>query len=162
MEVVARLVGQAIPRSARSSTRSTRSLCSSSVLRSHIGSEPILIPESVTCKLGNAQPQRVEISGQRGASSIVLPAGISAQLRSTEGGTPDAPLFALEVSCQDTGSSKFRSNWGLARTKLNNTIVGLTEGFSLPVKLVGVGYRATLEAVAVGTCIPSPEPADCQ
>ena len=35
--------------------------------------------------------------------------------------------------------------WGLTRTLIENAIIGMTEGFTTPVYLVGVGYRAALE-----------------
>jgi large subunit ribosomal protein L6 len=40
---------------------------------------------------------------------------------------------------------KQRSMWGLTRTLINNAIIGITEGFTVPLYLVGVGYRAALE-----------------
>lgn len=41
--------------------------------------------------------------------------------------------------------------WGTTRTLIHNAIVGVTEGFTVPVYLVGVGYRAALEDDPRGT-----------
>lgn len=41
--------------------------------------------------------------------------------------------------------------WGTTRTLIHNAIVGVTEGFTVPIYLVGVGYRAALEDDPRGT-----------
>lgn len=41
--------------------------------------------------------------------------------------------------------------WGTTRTLIHNAIIGMTEGFNVPIFLVGVGYRATLEDDPRGT-----------
>ncbi|CAO3574241.1 unnamed protein product [Mortierella alpina] len=38
-----------------------------------------------------------------------------------------------------------RAMWGTTRALIANAITGVTEGYTVPVRLVGVGYRATLE-----------------
>ena len=52
----------------------------------------------------------------------------------------------LTVSVQEPKERKQRAMWGLTRTLIHNAIIGMTEGFTTPVYLVGVGYRAALEA----------------
>jgi large subunit ribosomal protein L6 len=51
----------------------------------------------------------------------------------------------LTVGVEDAEVKKQRSMWGLTRTLINNAIIGMTEGFSVSLYLVGVGYRAALE-----------------
>jgi large subunit ribosomal protein L6 len=36
--------------------------------------------------------------------------------------------------------------WGTTRTLIANAITGITDGFTVPLFLVGVGYRAAIEA----------------
>ena len=62
---------------------------------------------------------------------------------------PENGLVALSVD--DATRKNQRSMWGLTRTLINNAIVGMTEGFSVPLYLVGVGYRAALEDDPRGT-----------
>ena len=57
----------------------------------------------------------------------------------------------VALSVDDATQKKQRSMWGLTRTLINNAIVGMTEGFSVPLYLVGVGYRAALEDDPRGT-----------
>jgi large subunit ribosomal protein L6 len=106
---------------------------------SHIGRTPIPVPPSVTL---NTIPTRLEVTGPLGSTSVPLepymhlaPAGDG----------------VVALSVDDATQKKQRSMWGLTRTLINNAIVGMTEGFSVPLYLVGVGYRAALEEDPRGT-----------
>jgi len=44
-----------------------------------------------------------------------------------------------------------RQMWGTTRTLISNAITGMTEGFSVPLFLIGVSYRASLENDPRGT-----------
>jgi large subunit ribosomal protein L6 len=57
----------------------------------------------------------------------------------------------LTIAVEDAEVKKQRSMWGLTRTLINNAVVGMTEGFTVPIYLVGVGYRAALEDDPRGT-----------
>jgi len=59
-------------------------------------------------------------------------------------GFPAPGTMALSV--ENAELKKQRSMWGLTRTLIQNAVTGMTEGFSVPLYLVGVGYRAALEA----------------
>ena len=48
------------------------------------------------------------------------------------------------LSVGDGTQKKQRSMWGLTRMPIDNAIVGMTKGFSVPLYLVGVGYHAAL------------------
>ena len=45
----------------------------------------------------------------------------------------------VKVICPDDSKNAL---WGLTRTLLNNMVVGVTQGYSKNLELVGVGYRA--------------------
>jgi len=51
----------------------------------------------------------------------------------------------LALNVEDSANKIQRQMWGLTRTLISNAIVGMTEGFSKPIYLVGVGFRAALE-----------------
>ena len=53
--------------------------------------------------------------------------------------------MSLVLQCSDQQSRKQRSQWGLMRALSANAIRGVSSGFIVIVKLVGVGYRAVLE-----------------
>lgn len=51
----------------------------------------------------------------------------------------------MEVA--DAEDRKQRSIWGLTRTLINNAVVGVSTGYTLDLRLVGVGYRAAVEPI---------------
>lgn len=54
-------------------------------------------------------------------------------------------LSSVTVTVAEPRARKQRSMWGLTRTLISNAVTGMTEGFTVPLHLVGVGYRAALE-----------------
>jgi large subunit ribosomal protein L6 len=61
---------------------------------------------------------------------------------------PDGPI-ALRV--EDSKNRQQREMWGTTRAYVNNYIVGVSEGHTAILKLVGVGYRASIEPTATTT-----------
>lgn len=51
----------------------------------------------------------------------------------------------LTVSVQDADIKEQRAMWGTTRALIANAITGVTDGYTVPIRLVGVGYRATVE-----------------
>ncbi|KAF9013420.1 ribosomal protein L6, alpha-beta domain-containing protein [Cyathus striatus] len=105
----------------------------------HIGGAPIKFPPSVTLAPTSNQ---VAITGPLGSTSVLLHEFVKLDF-------PDANT--LSVSVQDPEIKVQRQMWGTTRTHIANAIVGMTEGFSVPLYLVGVGYRAAIEDDPRGT-----------
>ncbi|CAI6098141.1 unnamed protein product, partial [Clonostachys chloroleuca] len=51
----------------------------------------------------------------------------------------------VELSIQDSNAQKQKEMWGTSWAYLNNYITGVSEGHTAILRLVGVGYRATVE-----------------
>lgn len=51
----------------------------------------------------------------------------------------------LSVSVEDPTIKEQRAMWGTTRALIANAVTGVTEGYTVPVRLVGVGYRAAIE-----------------
>ncbi|KAI8831821.1 ribosomal protein L6, alpha-beta domain-containing protein [Chytriomyces cf. hyalinus JEL632] len=51
----------------------------------------------------------------------------------------------VRVSVKDPKDKRHKSMWGTTRRLIENMVTGVSEGFVIPIKLVGVGYRAALE-----------------
>lgn len=98
---------------------------------SRIGKAPIKIPAGVECKLVDSQ---VTIKGPKGELARVLPPNIKVDIQ-------DGVLSVTRSS--DERSS--RAYHGLARTLINNMIVGVTKGFSKTLSIVGVGFKVDLK-----------------
>ncbi|WPK24646.1 hypothetical protein PUMCH_001926 [Australozyma saopauloensis] len=52
---------------------------------------------------------------------------------------------AVHVSVEDPSNKYQRSSWGTSRAILHNNVIGTSEGHLAIVKLVGTGYRVTVE-----------------
>jgi large subunit ribosomal protein L6 len=98
---------------------------------SRIGKAPIPLPSGVEVSLTNG---RVAVKGPQGSLERVIPAPIT--IRQGEG--------ELLVERPDDEREN-RALHGLTRSLVNNMVVGVTNGFSKELEIVGVGYRATAQ-----------------
>ena len=95
---------------------------------SRIGIKPITLPAGVEVKVdGNV----VSVKGPKGE----LQETISSLL------TVENKDGVITVS-RDGDEAEKRAQHGLARTLINNMVIGVTDGFQKKLQLVGVGYRA--------------------
>lgn len=138
---------------------------SSASVASHVGSRPIVLPPSVTLAQlpstssnGSASPaaslSRLRIGGSKGELFVEIKSFVQLAYSplpaapSSSGSPPTGtPAQQLVVSVLDATVKQQRATWGLTRSLVANAIVGVSEGYKLSLRLVGVGYRATLEDV---------------
>ena len=97
---------------------------------SRIGKKPIVIPKGVTIK---ADASGVDVKGPKGQMKQALPPGVTAAIE-------DGAIVTKKIS-DDKLLDKFH---GLARSLVNNAVLGVTEGWKRELDIVGVGYRAEL------------------
>ena len=98
---------------------------------SRIGKKPIAIPKGVTIK---ADASGVDVKGPKGQMKQSLPPGVTAMVE-------DGNIVTKKDS-DDPQLDKFH---GLARSLVNNAVLGVTEGWKRELDIVGVGYRAELK-----------------
>lgn len=96
---------------------------------SRIGKKAITIPQGVTVTI---HERELEVKGAKGALRTPIPDGISFKQE-------DGQLVA------ERASDDLAALHGLARALANNAIVGVTEGFSKQMDVVGVGYKADVQ-----------------
>ena len=96
---------------------------------SRVGKKPITIPSGVTVTISDSA---MEVKGPKGTLSTPIPAGVSFKQE-------DGTLTAERVSDDQAAFH------GLARALANNAVVGVTEGFSKDLDIVGVGYKADVQ-----------------
>ncbi|KAK5108425.1 hypothetical protein LTR62_008312 [Meristemomyces frigidus] len=125
--------------------------------RSKIGRAPLSLPEDVTFTVTQSPPRgqgskqtarsqnmsTIDIEGPRGKMSYDIPAYMSIE-SNDEARTKTLSILNAEDRAQ-------REMWGTARAYLQNHILGVSEGHTAILRLVGVGYRATIESNAVTT-----------
>jgi large subunit ribosomal protein L6 len=118
----------------RNAPRLARTFSSSAVAyRDNIGRIPIPFPSTVTLA---PSPTALHVTGPLGTTSVPLEPYMI-----LSNPTPNE----LAIAVEDRDIKKQRAMWGLTRTLIANAITGMTQGFSVPLYLVGVGYRAALE-----------------
>ncbi|KAG9048964.1 hypothetical protein FS837_011607 [Tulasnella sp. UAMH 9824] len=135
-----------------SSSSSRAAFTTSSICRSNIGKKAIAYPSTVTFTQ-NPQPNGdidLQVSGPKGTANVLVESFFNLKWENTAqstgaNGAAPAPISSLALTVQDPSKKVQRSRWGLRRTLIANAVQGLTEGFVLPLRLVGVGYRAQLE-----------------
>ena len=96
---------------------------------SRVGKKPISIPSGVTVMINGSD---MEVKGPKGTLRTPIPAGVSFK---QEDGT-----LTAERASDDQAAFH-----GLARALANNAVVGVTEGFTKDLDIVGVGYKAEVQ-----------------
>lgn len=95
---------------------------------SRIGKLPITIPGGVDVKIDG---QKVTVKGAKGELSLVIAEPIRASVEGNE----------IQIS-RPNDERDSRALHGLTRTLIFNNVVGVTEGYSKALEVVGTGYRA--------------------
>ena len=95
---------------------------------SRIGNNPITVPNGVSVTVADGV---ATVKGPNGTMSRVIPDGI------TLSQTGDV----LNVS-RLNDETQYRSLHGLTRTLIANMVIGVTDGWSKELEIIGVGYRA--------------------
>jgi large subunit ribosomal protein L6 len=96
---------------------------------SRVGKKPIKLPKGVNVTINNSE---LEVKGPKGTLKSPIPEGV--EFRMEEGA-----LFA------ERANDDLAALHGLARALANNAIVGVTEGFTKQMDVVGVGYKADVQ-----------------
>lgn len=94
---------------------------------SRIGKNPISVPSGVEVKIDG---QHVAVKGPKGELSTTVSEPITASLED-----------GVVTVVRPDEERESRSLHGLSRTLINNMIVGVTEGYSKALEIVGTGYR---------------------
>lgn len=96
---------------------------------SRVGKKPITIPSGVTVTINAGE---MEVKGPKGTLNTPIPQGVTFKQE-------DGTLIAERES---NDQAAFH---GLARALANNAVVGVTEGFTKDLDIVGVGYKADVQ-----------------
>lgn len=102
---------------------------------SRLGKKPIEAPKGVTLDLAG---QTLKVKGPKGEMAMIIPDAIEAKIED------GALVFSPRNDEKHT-----RALWGTMRANAQNLVVGVTEGFSRTLELLGVGYRAQMKGQAV-------------
>jgi large subunit ribosomal protein L6 len=111
---------------------------------SRIGNQPVLIPQNVEVKIDKNQ---ILVKGPKGSVKQIIRPEINLAVEGDK------------ILVSRKNNNKFsRSLHGLTRSLIANMILGVTEGFSKALKMVGTGYRVEMKdgklVLAVGFSHP--------
>lgn len=96
---------------------------------SRIGKKAITLPKGVTVTI---RDRELEVKGAKGVLKTPVPDGITFK--------QDGDQLVAERA-----NDQLAAQHGLARALANNAIVGVTEGFTRQMDVVGVGYKADVQ-----------------
>jgi len=98
---------------------------------SRVGKQPIVVPSGVECKLDGVA---LKVKGPKGQLNRDLHPNMKVTIEKD----------VITVT-RPTDGRIDRSLHGLTRTLINNMVVGVTQGFSKTLNIVGVGYKVDLK-----------------
>ncbi len=96
---------------------------------SRVGKKPITIPSGVNVTINETE---LEVKGPKGILKTPIPKGVDFKLE-------DGTLVA------ERADNDLAALHGLARALANNAVVGVTEGFTKAMDVVGVGYKVDVQ-----------------
>lgn len=96
---------------------------------SRVGKKPVALPKGVECKV---QSDAIVVKGPKGSLQMAAPAGVDVAVNDGQ----------VQLTAKSDDDHKMA---GTARALINNMVIGVSEGYSRKLELVGVGYRAALQ-----------------
>jgi len=98
---------------------------------SRVGKQPISVPQGVDIKV---EDRKVKVKGKKGELETIIPRGVNVKVN-------DGKI----IVSVESGLKENNSFWGLARSLLNNMVIGVTDGFTKTLEVRGREYRVNLK-----------------
>jgi large subunit ribosomal protein L6 len=113
---------------------------------SRIGKEAVVVPSGVDVNISGLS---VTIKGPKGTLTRNFPVGVSITHADNN----------ITVT-RDNDERDSRARHGLVRTLVSNMVIGVTDGYSKELEIIGVGYRAEAQSQVAANIreIRKPEP----
>ncbi|MEW6448297.1 MAG: 50S ribosomal protein L6 [Bacillota bacterium] len=115
---------------------------------SRIGRKPIPVPQGVEVVL---EGDKVTVKGPLGVLEREIPKGVTVERQ-------NGSLLVNRRSDQP----RDRALHGLYRTLLNNMVIGVTQGFTKSLEIIGVGYRAVKQGRKLALTIGYSHPVEVE
>ncbi len=98
---------------------------------SRLGKLPIVLPAGVSCQL---KSNLAMVKGAKGEVKVLINEAVAVKIENN----------SLIVAPKDENGKNASAMWGLVWSLLKNAVIGVSEGFSKKLEITGVGYRANL------------------
>lgn len=116
---------------------------------SRIGKKPVTVPSSVSVDL-NESARSINVSGPKGK--------LSYEWHSTIDVAQGDDGIVCSIGKSSAENRTARAHWGTTRSRIQNMVTGVTEGYTKRLKIVGVGWNAKDQGkqlrLNVGYCHP--------
>ncbi|KAI8801069.1 ribosomal protein L6, alpha-beta domain-containing protein [Cladochytrium replicatum] len=131
-----------------------RTFLSTPPTHSMIGRRPIKYSPDVSISIAPRVPDssfptcenQVVVTGPLGTLSMPLHSFVQVSINASAPGASSASgMNVVKLSVDDPEHRRQKAIWGTSRALLNRMVEGVTEGVTVPLRFVGVGYRAQLD-----------------
>jgi len=106
---------------------------------SRIGKLPVIIPDGVEVAVDG---QKVTAKGPLGTETVEIRPEITIKKEDKE-----------IVLTRTNEERKTRALHGLSRTLVNNAVIGVKDGFTKELEIIGVGYRASMQGTSLNLAL---------
>ena len=118
---------------------------------SRIGKKPVSVPSGVRVTI-DPQSRTVSVEGPKGKLSMTHRPEVAVTWEEGEN------RVICSIPAEQLRTGQLRAYWGLTRALVNNMIIGVTEGYTKKLEIIGVGWGAKLQGkqleLNVGYCQP--------
>ncbi len=97
---------------------------------SRVGQSPIKLSDNIDITY---EEKILRVKGPKGNLKLAINNDINIKI--------EEKLLSVE---NNNNTQRGISNWGTTRALINNMVIGVTDGFSKSLEIVGVGYRASI------------------
>jgi len=102
---------------------------------SRIGKQPVKVPSGVKVNL-NPQARTIGIEGPKGKLSFAYRPEVTVNWNQTEN------AITCSIKEEDKELKLPRALWGTTRARIRNMVIGVTQGYSKKLEVIGVGWNA--------------------
>ena len=102
---------------------------------SRIGKKPIKVPGSVKVALDDAQ-RTIQVDGPKGKLAFTWRPEVTVVWDESE------KTITCTIDGDQLKSGKIRAHWGTTRSRIQNLVIGVTEGYVKKLEIIGVGWNA--------------------
>ena len=107
---------------------------------SRVGRNPIQVPQGVEISLNGRD---VSVKGGKGQLDWTMPQGIKAEMGDN----------VISFAPEKENDRRVSALWGTSRAMVANMVAGVSEGFTIKLTLIGVGYRANMQGVKLNLSV---------
>jgi large subunit ribosomal protein L6 len=98
---------------------------------SRIGNKPVTLPKGVEVQVSSGE---IRVKGPKGQLTQHIVDGIAVDVQD-----------GVATVTRNSDVKQIRANHGLIRALLNNMVIGVSEGFTRNLEIIGVGYKAEIK-----------------